>query len=86
MTGPQGYGGLYYGATNGERLLAVASSVAIGWAAAVVGSAIHHKVVKDKADRKQKKIEKVRAGIHAELAELERVNAAARASGQIGVR
>ena len=25
MTGPQGYGGLYYGATNGERLLAVAS-------------------------------------------------------------
>ena len=94
MTGPRGYGGPYYGSTNGERLLAVASSVAIGYAVAGVASVIertiasplHHKVVKYKADRKQKKIEKVRSGIRAELAELERLNAAARASGQAGVR
>jgi hypothetical protein len=94
MTGPKGYGGPYYGSTNGERLLAVTSSVAIALAVAGVASAvertivspIHYKVVKYKADRKQKKIEKVRAEIRAELAELERVNAAARGSGQTGVR
>ncbi len=94
MTGPRGYGGPYYGSTNGERLLAVASSVAIGYAVASVASVferavvspIHHKVVKYKADRKQKKVEKVRAEIRAELAELERLNAAARASGQTGIR
>jgi hypothetical protein len=94
MTGPRGYGGPYYGSTNGERLLTVASAVAIGWAAVGVASVvehtivspIHHKVVKYKAERKQKKIEKIRAGIRAELAELERVNAAARAAGQAPVR
>ncbi len=94
MTGPRGYGGPYYGSTNGERLLAVASSVAIGYAVAglasvierTIASPLHHKVVKYKADRKQKKIEKVRAEIRAELAELERLNAAARASGQAGLR
>jgi hypothetical protein len=94
MTGPRGYGGPYYGSTNGERLLAVASSVAIGYAVAglasvierTIASPLHHKVVKYKADRKQRKIEKVRADIRAELAQLERVNASARASGQAGVR
>jgi hypothetical protein len=94
MTGPRGYGGPYYGSTNGERLLAVASSVAIGYAVAGVASVlehtivspIHHKVVKYKADRKQKKVEKVRAEIRAELAELERLNAAGRAAAQTGVQ
>jgi hypothetical protein len=94
MTGPRGYGGPYYGSTNGERLLAVASSVAIGYAVAGVASVferavvspLHHKLVKYKADRKQRKIEKVRTEIRAELAELERLNAAARASGQTGLR
>ena len=97
MVSPQrssGYGGPYYGSTNGERLLAVTSSVAIGWALAGIASLVQHaivsplhrQVVKCKADRKQKKIEKVRAGIREELAELERVNAAARAAGQIPVR
>jgi hypothetical protein len=94
MTGPRGYGGPYYGSTNGERLLAVASSVAIGYAVAglasvierTIASPLHHKVVKYKADRKQKKIEKVRTEIRAELAELERLNAAARGSGQTGLR
>jgi len=94
MTGPRGYGRPCYGSTNGERLLAVTSSVAIAWAAVGVASAldqaivspIHNKVVKYKADRKQKKIEKVRAEIRAELAELERLNAAARASGQTVAR
>lgn len=94
MTGPRGYGGPYYGSTNGERLLAVASSVAIGYAVAglasvierTIASPLHHKVVKYKTDRKQKKIEKVRTEIRAELAELERLNAAARASGQTGLR
>jgi hypothetical protein len=97
MVGPQrssGYGGPYYGSTNGERLVAVASSVAIGWALAGIASLvqhaivspIHHQVVKYKADRKQKKIEKVRAEIRAELAELERVNAAARASGTLAAK
>ncbi len=54
MTGPRGYGGPYYGSTNGERLLAVASSVAIGYAVAglasvierTIASPLHHKVVK----------------------------------------
>jgi hypothetical protein len=94
MTGPKGYGGPYYGSTNGERLLAVASSVAIGYAVAglasvierTIASPLHHKLVKYKADRKQRKIEKVRADIRAELAQLERVNASARGSGQTGVR
>ncbi len=94
MTGPRGYGGPYYGSTNGERLLAVASSVAIGYAVAglasvierTIASPLHHKLVNYKADRKQRKIEKVRADIRAELAQLERVNASARASGQAGVR
>jgi hypothetical protein len=94
MTGPKGYGGPYYGSTNGERLLTVASSAAVAWAVAGLASAFeraiasptHRKVVKYKAGRKQKKIEKVRAEIRAELAELERLNAAARASGQTGVR
>jgi len=94
MTGPRGYGGPYYGSTNGERLLAVASSVAIGYAVAGVASVferavvspLHHKLVKYKADRKQKRIEKVRTEIRAELAELERLNAAARGSGQTGLR
>jgi len=94
MTGPPGYGGPYYGSTNGERLMAVASSVAIGYAVAglasvierTIASPLHDKLVKYKADRKQRKIEKVRADIRAELAQLERVNASARASGQAGVR
>jgi hypothetical protein len=94
MTGPKGYGGPYYGSTNGERLLAVTSSAAIALAVAGVASIfertivspIHDKVVKYKADRKQKKVEKIRTEIRAELAELERLNAAARGSGQTGDR
>jgi hypothetical protein len=79
MTTPQGYGGPYDGATNGERLLAVASAVVIGWALQELGSRVQVHVSNHKADRKQKKVEKIRAEIRAELAELERVNAAARA-------
>jgi hypothetical protein len=94
MVGPQGYGGPYHGSTNGERLLTVSSSVAIGLALAgitslvdhAIASPIHRKMVKYKADRKQKKIDRIRAEIRAELDELERVNAAARAAGQTAVK
>ena len=79
MVTPQSYGGTYYGATNGERLLAVASAVVIGWALQELGSRVQVHVSNHKAERKQKKVEKIRAEIRAELAELERVNAAARA-------
>jgi hypothetical protein len=84
MTTPQHGGGPYYGATNGDRLLAAASAVVIGWALQAITSRVQIHVSNHKADRKQKKVEKVRAEIRAELAELERVNAAARAAARPG--
>jgi hypothetical protein len=86
MTVPQAYGGQYYGATNGERLLAVASAFVIAWGLQEFGSRVQVHVSNHKADRKQKKIEKIRSEIRAELAELERLNAVARGSGQMAAR
>jgi len=86
MTGPPAYAVPYSAMSNGETLQAVASSFAINLAIRAVASLIHDEVVKLRSDRKQRKIENIRAEIRAELAELERLNAAARASGQTGVR
>ena len=86
MTGPQTYLVPYSGMSNGQTLQAVASSIAINLALHAVVSLIHDQVVKTKYERKQQRIEKVRTEIRGELDELERVNAAARASGQTPVR
>jgi len=86
MTGPQGYAIPFSGMSNSQRIAAVGSSVAIGFALKGVTSFMEGKIAKIRADRKQKKLDKVRAEIRAELAELERLNAAARASGQMAVR
>ena len=74
----------YTGMSNSQTLQAVASSAVFALAFQVIASVIHDEVVKIRYDRKQRKIENVRAEIRAELDELERLNAAARASGQIG--
>jgi hypothetical protein len=65
MTGPQYYTGPYYG-------------INIGFSIRL--RALERRIAKFKADWKLRKVEKVRAEIRAELAELERVNAAARAA------
>jgi hypothetical protein len=86
MTGPPAYAVPYSGMSNSQTLQAVASSIAINLALQAVVSLIHNKVVKISSDRKLRKLENIRTGIRAELDELERVNAAARAPGQTGVR
>ena len=86
MTGPPAYMVPYSGMTNIQTLEAVASSIAINLALQEVVSLIYNQVVHIRRDAKQKKIEKVRAEIRGELDELERVNAAARASGQTAVK
>jgi hypothetical protein len=82
MTGPPDYNMPYSGMSNLQTLEAVASSIAINFALQAVVSLIHDQIVQIRADAKQKKIEKIRAGIRSELDELERVNATARAAGQ----
>jgi hypothetical protein len=86
MTGPPNYMVPYSGMSNVETLEAVASSAAINLALQAVFSLIHDQIVSMNHDRKQKKVEKVRTEIRAELDELERVNAAARGSGPTPVR
>jgi len=86
MTGPQNYSVPYSGMSNSEKAMAVATSIGIGLALQAVTSLIQGKIVKISADRKQKKVEKVRAEIRTELEELERLNAAARASGATPIR
>ncbi len=76
MVGPQSYMVPYTGMSNGEKLQAVASSVAIGLALDAVVSLIHDQIVKSTYDRKQRKVEKIREEIRGELKELERLNAA----------
>jgi hypothetical protein len=86
MTGPEAYMVPYSAMSNGQTLQAVASNFAINLALRAVVSLIHDEVVKIRSDRKQRRIENARAEIRGELAELERLNAAARASGQTAVR
>jgi hypothetical protein len=86
MTGPPDYAVPYSGMTNLQTLEAMASSMAINFALQTVVSLIHDQIVQMRADAKQKKIEKIRTEIRAELDELERVNAAARAAGQTAVK
>jgi hypothetical protein len=86
MTGPPNYMVPYSGMNNIETLEAVPSSAAINLALQAVFSLIHDQIVSINHDRKQKKVEKVRTEIRAELGELERVNAAAHGSGQTPIR
>jgi hypothetical protein len=86
MTGPPAYTVPYSGMNNVQTLEAVASSAAINLALQELISLIYDQVVHIRHDARQKKIEKVRAEIRAELDELERVNAAARGSGPTGVK
>jgi hypothetical protein len=86
MTGPPAYTVPYSGMSNAETLQAVASSAAINLALQAVVSLIYDQIVSMNHDRKQKKVEKVRAEIRTELDELERVNAAARGSAPTPVR
>jgi hypothetical protein len=86
MTGPPAEMMPYSAMSNSQTLQAVASSIVFGLAIHAVASLIHDQVVKTKYERKQQKIESLRGEIRGELDELERVNAAARASGQTGVR
>jgi hypothetical protein len=86
MTGPPAYMVPYSGMNNIQTLEAVASSAAINLALQEVFSLIYNQVVHIRSDAKQKKVEKVRAEIRGELDELERGNAAARASGQTAVK
>jgi hypothetical protein len=76
MVGPQNYMVPYSGMNNVQTLQAVASSIAINLALQAVVSLIYDQVVKSNDNRKQKKVEKIRAEIRGELAELERLNAA----------
>jgi hypothetical protein len=78
MAGPQSYLVPYTGMNNVQTLQAVASSIGFGLAIQAIASLVHDQVVKSSYNRKQKKVEKVRAEIRAELVELERLNAAAR--------
>jgi hypothetical protein len=86
MTGPSAYSVPYSGMSNSQKLQAVASSAAINLALQTVVSLIYDQVVRTRYERKQQKIENIRAGIRSELDELERVNAAARGAGQTGVK
>lgn len=80
MAGPQSYNVPYTGMNNSERIVAAATSIGIGLAFQALYSWIHDQVASSSRTRQQKKLDKVRAEIQAELAELERLNAAARAS------
>jgi hypothetical protein len=86
MTGPPAYMVPYSGMNNIQTLEAVASSAAINLALQEVFSLIYNQVVHIRSDAKQRKVEKVRAEIRGELDELERLNAAARASSQAAVK
>ena len=86
MTGPPDYTVPYSAMSNSQTIQAVASSIVINLAIQAVVSLIHDQVVQMRADAKQRKVETVRAEIRAELDELERVNAAARGSGQTPVK
>jgi hypothetical protein len=86
MTGPPAYTVPYSGMSNGQKLQGVASSIVFGLVSQAVVWLIHDEVVKVRSERKQQKIEKIRAGIRSELDELERANAAARTPGQTPVR
>jgi len=86
LVGPQDFMVPYTAMTNSQTLQAVASSAVFALAFRVIASVIHDEVVKSRYNRKQRKIENVRAEIRAELDELERLNAAARASGQVAVK
>jgi hypothetical protein len=86
MTGPSGYDVPFSGMNTSQRLQATASSIGLAIGFQMLTQLIHDYVVDAGHVRKQKKVEKVRTEIRAELAELERLNAAARASGQTGVR
>ena len=86
MVGPQNYMVPYTGMSNSQKLQSVASSIVIGLALQAVVSLVHDQVVKSNYNRKQKKVEKIRDEIRAELVELERLNEAARAAGQTPVR
>jgi hypothetical protein len=86
MVGPQDYTVPYTGMSNGETLQAVASSIAFTYAFGAIYSLIHDQVVRTVSERKQQKLENIRAGIRSELEELERVNAAARGSGSTPVK
>jgi hypothetical protein len=86
MAGPQDYMVPYTAMSNGETLQAVVSSIAFTYAFHAIYSLIHDQVVRTKYERKQQRIEKVRTEIRGELDELERVNAAARGSGQTPVK
>lgn len=86
MTGPPAEMMPASAMSNSQLLQAVASSIVFGLAIHAVTSLIHDQVVRTKYERKQDKIEKVRAEIRSELDELERVNAAARGSGPTPVK
>jgi hypothetical protein len=80
MTGPPAYMVPYSAMSNSQTLQAAASSIVISLAIQAVVSLVHDQIVKTRYETKQKKLQKVRAEISAELDELERVNAAARGS------
>jgi hypothetical protein len=61
-------------------LAGLATSLGFGLALQAIASSIHDQFVKSRYDRKQRRVDKVRAEIQGELDELERVNAAARQS------
>jgi hypothetical protein len=86
MTGPPAYTVPYSAMSNSQTLQAAASSIVINLAIQAVVSLIHDQVVRTKYERKQQKVERVRAEIRTELDELERVNAAARGSGPTPVK
>ncbi len=86
MTGPPAYMVPYSAMNNSQTLQAAASSIAINLAIQAVVSLVHDQIVKTRYETKQKKLQKVRAEISAELDELERVNAAARGSGPTPIR
>jgi len=77
MTGPPNYMVPYSGMSNSQTLQAVASSFAINLALQGLYSLVSGQISKASHARKQRKIEKARAEILGELAELERLNAAA---------
>ena len=66
----------YTGMSNGQTLQAVASSIAFNYAFQAIYSLVSGKVASTGAALKQKKVERVRTEIRAELDELERLNAA----------
>ena len=78
MAGPQGYAIPYSAMNNSQRLQAVATNLAFGLAIQAITTAIQQQVVKSSRSRQQRKVEAVRTEIQAELAELERLNAAAK--------